>query len=187
MRRLTVVRVLLPLAALSLVAVLPSLSAPALDEKSVTARALDTGLRVIVKSEHATNLVAIGLYVRAGPLTEQGWPEGISRFVEALLFEGPDEGKAAKVRERLAVLGGYFSSNVTRDFTHAHVAVASASLQPALEMLSELVTDRAFPPTAVHDVRQSLLRDLRMEQTDPRAIQLRMVDRLWALAYERHP
>jgi len=169
------------------VSALPIQSTPALSGKGVTLRELDNGLRIVVKSEHATELVAIGLYVRAGTVAEQDWPDGISRFVEHLVFDGPDEGKAAKVREQLEILGGQLSSGVTRDFTHAHLAVGSQHLAQTLRLLAELVGDRTFPPTVVHDARLQLVRELRGLQRDPRAIHVQMTDRLWALAFERHP
>ncbi len=187
MRVSTLVLRLVLLAFAAMLSTPPLPGAPALDGKDVTDRTLDNGLHVIVKSEPATDLVAIGLYVRAGSITEQEWPDGISRFVNELVFDGPKESKAAKIRQQLASLGGRLTSGVTRDFTHAHMAVASPYLQRALEMLAELVGARTFAPTVVSDVRQALVRQLRDVENSATAIELRMMNLLWGLAFERHP
>ncbi|MFQ6097940.1 MAG: M16 family metallopeptidase [Armatimonadota bacterium] len=160
--------------------------APALDRSAVSFRELPNGLHVIVKRNPAQFLVNVALYVRAGSITEKGYQPGITRFAEALLFEGTPGSPAHRLREDIEAIGGFMGSTTTRDFTFAAVAVAPPHLRTALDTLAKAVGERKFTPQEVQEQRHRLLLELR-RINQPQNIELQLERMLWELAYTEHP
>ncbi|MBK7401276.1 MAG: insulinase family protein [Myxococcales bacterium] len=99
------------------------------------------GLRVVITEQPALHRVAIGLFVGVGSRHESIDDNGITHFLEHMLYRGTARYPSAHLQNRaFEELGGDFGAATHGDHTHLTVGVPEASLGPTLELLADLCT-----------------------------------------------
>jgi len=159
-------------------------AAPILDGARIVEKTYDNGFRLIMKPERQWDLVAVGLYVRAGSFCETDEEAGVAHLLEHLLFEATVKGETQTVGPAIEELGGYVNASTTRDFTRIDVTVASQYLEQVIEMLASAAFNLEVTDTALTREREVILREL----ADRQAVAEGMLERLiWGTAYTAHP
>jgi zinc protease len=151
----------------------------------VSTRTLDNGLTVIAGSSHKIPMVAVRLVIRAGSATEGKYSgSGISHFVEHMLFKGSANLPVGEIEKKIKSYGGYINAATSHDTTEVYLAVESAYLDKALQLLSDFVFNTSFNEAEFAKEKDVILNEIRMGRDDPsrRASML-----LWDTAYLRHP
>ncbi len=160
---------------------------PAVDRSAVKLETLGNGLRVVVKETPAGHLASVALYIRAGSRTEADFPAGISRFVQALLFEGAEGSETRETTALLAARGLETASAVSKDFTFVRVDGSGDDIEAAVEGLAKCAFRRELTTTETERVRRQLLREGGLEGRDLLSALQEMEDVLWKEAFPHHP
>ncbi len=122
------------------------------------------GLRVVVTEQPALHRVAVGLLVGVGSRHESADDNGITHFLEHMLYRGTARHPSAHLQNRaFEALGGNFGATTHADHTHLAVAVPAASLAPTLELLAELCT---APRLGELEVERGIVREEILEHLD---------------------
>jgi zinc protease len=125
-----------------------------------TLRTLENGLRVVVREQHGTGLMAIDLWVRAGSGSERTAESGAAHFLEHLLFKGTPTRKPGEIDAAFEDLGSALSAGTTRDGAHFYSTVASKYLERSLDVLSDAVQHSLFAPEEIERERAVILDEL---------------------------
>jgi len=143
------------------------------------------GMRVLFAPAPALPMLDIRLLFDAGAVRDADLP-GLARLTSQGLAFGTSEMDADAVAETFDSVGARFSSNAGLD--SAHISLRSLTqpdwLDTALEMLTSLLRDPAFPQSDLDRGRRQALLALRQEGQEPGAIGMR---RFFELAYGDHP
>ena len=139
---------------------------------------LGNGLRVVLKEDHSFPLVAVNLVVRTGPRYEDPAQNGISHYLEHLLFKGTTTRGKGQVQGEIEGMGGVINGGTSRDFTHLYAAVGSRFLATALEVIYDVAAHPSFPEQELELERLVVLEEAQGLRDDPANL-------LWELAYEQ--
>jgi predicted Zn-dependent peptidase len=124
---------------------------------------LKNGLRVVVVPQPALHRVSFGLYVGVGSRHESAEDNGISHFLEHMLYRGTERHPSAHA-QNLAFerLGGSLSATTHADHTHLHVIAPPESLAESMALLGEVVRAPRLGEIEVEKriVREEILDDL---------------------------
>src|SRR5260370_35455504 len=115
--------------------------------------ALSNGLKVFLIERHDVPLVSVLLDVRSGADTEPGGKAGLASLALDLLAEGTPTRDAAAIARAFDDLGARYGTQADADSSGAHVTALSSSLEPVLEICSDVVLHLAF-----RDARANRLR-----------------------------
>ena len=129
---------------------------------------LGNGLRVIVTPMHGRELVSVALAFRAGASDEVPAQGGATVLAARALTEGTERRDAIAFTEAAERLGASLHAEAGWDAVSAGVDVPAARLEPALDLLAELVRLPAFPEAEVDRLRDERLTDLLQVRADPR-------------------
>jgi zinc protease len=143
-----------------------------------TKTVLANGLTVVVKEVHATPLVAVDIWVRAGACNETPEEAGISHFFEHMLFKGTKKRAVGEIAKAIQAVGGYSNAATSLDYTHYYVVVPSEQLSLALEVETDAIRNSVFNPTEIERERQVILEEMSLKQDNP-------ARRLGWLAYQQ--
>lgn len=113
------------------------------------------GLRVLVKPEPGSGLVAISVIIRAGALEEEHTP-GLGQVLSRTLFTGAKNLSGRKLAELSDEVGGSFAVTWDMDFSEVYIATTREQLRPALEILSEILLHPRFDPAMVETAKQEV-------------------------------
>jgi predicted Zn-dependent peptidase len=100
---------------------------------------LDDGLTVLTEAMPGVHSVALGVWVRSGPVHERRAEMGINHLLEHMLFKGTSRRNAREIAHVLERLGGSLDAYTTREHTSYQARVLDEHLDIALDVLADLV------------------------------------------------
>lgn len=166
--------------ALTLILCSAGISQPA----APTITKMDNGLTVIVQEDHATELVGVDVWVKAGTINETKENNGISHFIEHLVFSMTDRRLPGDMDLEMESLGATLNAHTSRDWAHFSTTVSSRYLPKALDILSDAVSSAQFRETDIEQEKLVILDEIAKAKTDPMSF---CRDKLARELYGSHP
>ena len=131
---------------------------------------LPNGLRLIVKPEPDTPLVAINVFVRAGAPQETAGTAGIGGFVAHTLFASTTDDTPETMTRQINALGGNVSATWHTDWTQVAALTVRDKFSDAVFLLAGALKNADFDAGAVDDGRLQILSELDNRDADPFSI-----------------
>ena len=128
---------------------------------------LDGGVRVVTEEVSSVRSVALGLWVRTGSRDESHGQEGVSHFLEHLLFKGTERHDAIQISELFDGMGASFNAATSKESTHLYARVLDEHTEDAFELLSEMLLGPSLPGDEVDSERQVVLEEIAMYEDEP--------------------
>jgi zinc protease len=129
---------------------------------------LPNGLRVVVTPMAGRELVAASLAIRSGAADEPDAIGGAMVLAARGLTEGTEVRDAIALTEAFERLGASMHAEAGWDAVSAGLDVPASRLEPALELLAEVVRRPSFPDSEIGRLRDERLNDLIQAKADPR-------------------
>jgi predicted Zn-dependent peptidase len=159
-------------------------SAPALPSTPLEST-LSNGLRVVVVPQPHLQGATLSLFVKVGPRYERREVNGVSHFLEHMVFRGTERFENAyQLSLASERLGGTIEASTYADFTHYQLSVPSELAEEALDLLAELFRAPRLQELALEKqiVREEILADL---DASGREVDVENLSRM--LVYGEHP
>jgi len=145
---------------------------------------LDNGVRLVAERLPTVKSVTLGVWVGVGTRDERSGEEGLSHFIEHMLFKGTRTRSAVQISREIDALGGEINAFTTHETTTFYLKVLDQQFEPALALLSDLFHRSRFHHREVEKEKQVVLEEIRTVQDDPEEL----VHELHAQhAFPRHP
>lgn len=145
---------------------------------------LPNGVTLITQEDHAAELVGIDIWVKAGTRCETPATNGVSHFLEHLLFGMTEKRKAGDMDREMESLGATLDAHTNRDYAHFSTTVSSRYLTKALDILSDAILNSQFPESSVEIERLVILDEIARKDSNPGLI---CQDLLSARIFGDHP
>ena len=134
---------------------------------------LSNGLSIVSVEKPGLPIVAFGLLLRAGAVTEPSSKAGLAHMTASMLTEGTSNRSSQQIADDMEFLGSHLSSEATREYALLSVETLTSHWAEALEIMADVATNPTFPPQELQRVRRERLTDLRRISDNPVAIALR--------------
>jgi len=108
-------------------------------------KTLDNGIRIIVQELTNYNSVAIGIWVKTGSACETPEENGVSHFIEHMMFKGTEKRTAKQIAIDMDKIGGQINAFTSKECTCYHARVMPDKLDIAVDVLADLFMN------SVHD------------------------------------
>ncbi|MBZ0264861.1 insulinase family protein [bacterium] len=108
--------------------------------KSVTPK----GVRVVTETIPGSRSVALGIWVQAGSRDELPQQNGMSHFLEHMMFKGTNRFSSLQIARKIEQVGGYLNAYTSRDTTVYMAHLLDKHLPVAVDVLSDIVADSTF-------------------------------------------
>ncbi len=152
---------------------------------SLHTETLANGLRVVVIPQPHLHTASVSLYVKAGSRFESAEDNGLSHFLEHMLFRGTERLPSAyALNHAIESLGGTLLGATHADFTLYQVSIPPESLAESIGLFGEIVTHPVFSDLELEKgiVREEILEAL---DEDGRNVDIEDISR--ELVFEGHP
>lgn len=144
--------------------------APAPTLPPVARAALAPGLDLAAVRVPGAPIVVLETVVRAGSAIDPAGSAGLADLTAHLLPEGAAGLGMLEIAERVDALGARLSVGTVHDAAWLRLIVLSANVDPALDLLADLVVRAEFPEPEVERVVAERAVDLRRERDDPSTV-----------------
>jgi len=128
---------------------------------------LKNGIRLITERFDNVRSVSIGVWVRAGSSYETLQNNGISHFIEHMLFKGTPTMNAKQIAEGIDYLGGHINASTGKECTNYYVKVLDEHLEPALRILADIFCNSRLAEEDVDLERNVIDEEISMSEDTP--------------------
>lgn len=113
-------------------------------EKPLSVYTFNNGHKVVFAYKKSP-MINISSWVKTGSINENDENNGVSHFVEHLLFKGTTKYKAGVFDRKMEELGGIINAATWKDYTFYYINIPKEHFQIALEMHADMMVDALFP------------------------------------------
>lgn len=128
---------------------------------------LDNGLRILSESIPYMSSVSIGFFVGTGSRSETLPEQGVSHFIEHLMFKGTEKRSARDIAEEVDDVGGQLNAATDRENTCYYIKVLPEHLGLGLDILSDMLLHSKFADSDVEKERQVVLEEISLYEDSP--------------------
>ncbi len=123
---------------------------------------LDNGLRVLLLPLPGAHSASVDVWVEAGSRFEEPAEQGISHFVEHMLFKGTTSRSSRVLSEEMDRLGGSMNAYTTQECTRYYAQVLAENAAETLDILSDMLLHARLTPEDTALERQVILDEIAM-------------------------
>jgi predicted Zn-dependent peptidase len=128
---------------------------------------LDNGVRVLVEPIHHVRSVAIGLWCKTGSRHEHSGEEGITHFIEHMLFKGTSRRNAMQIAEAIEGRGGMLNAFTDKEQTCYYCRVLAGDVESAVDVLADMMTGSLLDPEEIEREKTVVLEEIKRGEDEP--------------------
>src|SRR6266478_1104992 len=114
------------------------------DVRSIKKTRLENGLTILTEEMNHIRSVSIGIWVKTGSRHESAEVNGISHFVEHMVFKGTRTRTALDIARQMDSIGGNMDAFTGKETVCFNAKVLDEHLPIAIDVLSDIVLDPTF-------------------------------------------
>ena len=137
------------------------------NERNIRKTVLPSGLIVLTERMEHVRSVAMGVWMRAGSRHEVPELNGISHFVEHMVFKGTKSRSAQRIAREVDAIGGNLDAFTGKETVCFNVKVLDEHVPTALDVLSDLVLNPVFATEEIARERGVILEEMKMDEDNP--------------------
>lgn len=128
---------------------------------------LDSGLRMITYKMPNMESASIGVWVGVGGRYENKKLNGISHFIEHLLFKGTENRSAKEISQAIEGVGGHLNAFTSEEHTCYMVKVRGKHQELALDVLGDMISQPLFKQEEIEKERHVIKEEMHMILDNP--------------------
>lgn len=125
------------------------------------------GLRIVYEKVPSVRSVTIGIWVLAGSRNETTHNNGISHFLEHMMFKGTKSRSAQDIAEAFDSIGGQVNAFTSKEYTCYYARVLDNHKEYALEVLSDMFFHSVFDEEEMIREKNVILEEIKMYEDTP--------------------
>jgi predicted Zn-dependent peptidase len=128
---------------------------------------LKNGVRVISEEMSHVRSVSLGVWIRTGSRREASEENGISHFIEHMLFKGTKNRSAEEIARSVDSIGGGLDAFTAKEMVSYNTKVLDDHLPVAFDVLADLVRNPLFREEDIEREKGVILEELKMDVDNP--------------------
>ena len=135
--------------------------------RNIRKTVLGNGLTVLTERMPHLRSVSMGAWVGSGSRDETAEVNGISHFVEHMVFKGTTTRSAQQIAREVDTIGGNLDAFTGKETICFNIKVLDENVAPALDVLADLVLHPTFTPEELVRERGVILEEIKMDEDNP--------------------
>jgi predicted Zn-dependent peptidase len=135
--------------------------------RNIRRQVLPNGLTIITEQMQHIRSASIGIWLQTGSRDEDAEWNGISHFIEHMVFKGTTHRTAEEIARQVDSLGGNMDAFTAKECICFNVKVLDEHVPIALEILSDLVLNPVFDAADIARERGVILEEIKMDEDNP--------------------
>jgi predicted Zn-dependent peptidase len=135
--------------------------------RNIHRQVLPNGLTVISEEMKHIRSVSIGIWIKSGSRDEEPQWNGLSHFIEHMVFKGTRNRSAEAIARQVDSIGGNLDAFTAKECVCFNIKVLDEHLPIAFEVLSDLVLNPVFAVEDIARERGVILEEIKMDEDNP--------------------
>lgn len=130
---------------------------------------LDNGLTLIYKQIPNVKVVSVQAWIKTGSVNETEKENGISHFLEHMVFKGTAKFEPGEIDTLVESSGGVLNAATSKDYTFYYVTSPSHTAEVAFDTISEMVFHAKFIPEEIEKEKPVVVQEIKRKFDKPTA------------------
>ena len=145
---------------------------PQSSQNSQTARdvekaVLPNGLVILTERMEHVHSVSVGIWLRSGSRREPAELNGISHFIEHMVFKGTQRRTAQDIAREVDSIGGMLDAFTAKEMVCFNTRILDEHLPKAFDIISDMLLEPKFDDADIERECSVILEEIRMTQDNP--------------------
>jgi predicted Zn-dependent peptidase len=128
---------------------------------------LDNGITVVTESISYFSTASLGLWWKTGGRYENLLNNGISHFIEHMLFKGTQKRTAFDIAKEIDAVGGAINAFTGKEYTCLYARVLRKDMDLALDILSDMYRHSLFNEDEIEKEKYVIAQEIKMIEDNP--------------------
>ena len=128
---------------------------------------LNNGLTIIAEEIPYLKSISMGIWFRAGIKTEENYIDGVSHFIEHMMFKGTKNRTSKQLVAEIENLGGVINAFTGRECTCYYVRLLDEHLNIGIDILSDMILNSKFDEKDIEREKSVIIEELKMYEDSP--------------------
>lgn len=142
------------------------------------------GVRILVEKLPYVRSVSMGIWVNVGSGNESPEENGLTHFIEHMLFKGTYSRTAKEIAESFDRIGGQLNAFTSKENTCYYAVTLDHHAEEAITILADMFFHSKFTDADIEKERQVIFEEMAMVEDTPDDD---VDERLWNTMYPNHP
>jgi predicted Zn-dependent peptidase len=135
--------------------------------REIESTTLTNGVRVITEAMPHVRSVSVGVWVGTGSRRETPEQNGVTHFIEHMLFKGTTRRSAEDIARSVDSIGGNLDAFTAKELVCFNTKVLDQHLSLAFDVLADLVLHPMFRQEDIEKEKGVILEEIKMEADSP--------------------
>lgn len=145
---------------------------------------LSNGINVVYHRMQGYKSVCVGVWVKAGSSNENERNNGISHFIEHMVFKGTKNRSAKDIALIIDGIGGELNAYTAKECTCYYVKLMGSDLKTGLDVLSDIVLNASFDEEHIETEKTVVVDEINMYEDSAEDL---VADMLTEITFGKHP
>ena len=128
---------------------------------------LKNGLRVVYEKISYVKSISVGLWIENGSRNENSSNNGISHFIEHMMFKGTRKRTSLELVESIEDVGGQINAFTGKESTCFYIKALDSYLDLSLDVLSDMLFNSSFHPDDIEKEKGVISEEINMSEDSP--------------------
>lgn len=130
-------------------------------------RKFDNGLRLVINKMEGFVSVSSGVLVRTGSFNETAEENGISHFIEHVMFKGTKKRTAYEISDQIDRIGAQINAFTSKELTCYYTKSTGEHLDESLDVLSDILFNSEFSKEELEKEKGVIIEEINMSEDTP--------------------
>ena len=130
--------------------------------RDIEVSSLGNGIQLITETMPHVRSVAVGVWMGTGSRQETGEENGVSHFIEHMLFKGTTTRSSEDIARSADSIGGHLDAFTAKEMVSFNAKVLDEHVPRVLDILSDLVLHPLFAEADIEKEKGVVLEELKM-------------------------
>lgn len=130
----------------------------------------DNGLRLVVNKMDGMLSVSCGVLVKTGSINESQSENGISHFIEHVMFKGTKTRSAFEISDHIDRIGAQINAFTSKELTCYYTKSTKEHAKKSLEILSDIFLDSVFDKVELEKEKGVIIEEINMSEDAPEEV-----------------
>ena len=128
---------------------------------------LNNGIKIVTETIPFVRSISFGIWVKVGSQNENQKSNGISHFIEHMLFKGTSKRTAKDIAEQMDAIGGQMNAFTTKQMTCYYTRILDNNFDKALEIMADMFLNSTFNESEMEKEKKVIVEEINMYEDTP--------------------
>jgi predicted Zn-dependent peptidase len=135
--------------------------------RDIETTTLPNGIKIITEAMAHVRSVSVGIWLGVGSRRETAEQNGVSHFIEHMLFKGTSNRSAEEIARSVDSIGGNLDAFTAKELVCYNAKVLDEHLPFAVDIISDLVLNPLFRDEDIEKEKGVILEEIKMDADNP--------------------